>query len=151
VLINASIRFISSVQFLSVVPHMSAIGLLDALIIPIATFATAWGIWTKRTLAGVGTAIALLVGLQLISHFHERPRELDLSAWIMEAKQEPSSIFGGALPKEQFESVELAVLALDGLGWEVLIPLMKRGDCPNFKLLLEGAATGHLATNFYSR
>ena len=118
-LINASTRFISSVQFLSVVPHMSVIG--------------------------------LLVGLQLISHFHERPGELDLSAWIMEVEQEPPSIFGGALPEEQFESVELAVLALDGLGREVLIPLLKRGDCPNFNLLLEGAATGHLATNFYSR
>lgn len=153
VLVNAATRFISSVQFISVLPHMSTIGLIDVLVILIATLAAAWGIWTSRTLKGLGITALLLGGLHVIHHYHERPRLIDVSEWVAStgASGPTKSVFGTAPTEEQFKNTKIAVLGIDGLGWEVLVPLLKSGDLPNFQTLLAGSAAGHLETNFYTR
>lgn len=153
VLINGALRYITATQFASAVPHMSAIGVLDAVIVALAATAAGWGIAARRSRAGLALAAVLLVALEGVHRYHEPPRRLDLSGFVHAS--EPAARAGLAQPSlpdaEKFHSARLAIFAVDGLSWEVLAPLFARGECPNFRAVVEGAAIGHLDTLFYSR
>jgi len=153
VLLNGIIRYITSVQFASVVPHLSLIGVIDGMAVTTAVVSIGWGIAKRRSAVGVGAAALLIAGLEILHQIHE-PQELrDLSPLASEVSSEtrPSEVFAIAPERDQLANVKLAILAIDGLSWEVLVPLLNRGECPNFRALLESSAFGHLETLFYPR
>ncbi len=150
VFLNGLQRFISSVQLLSVVPHMTAIGVLDLLVVAVVAGAAGLAVASRRwanAAAWLGTSAALLVALTLLHEFHEKPLERDLAALVpaaLEAVQAPAP--ASAPSRERLEGARVVVIGFDGLSWEVLLPLLRRGELPHFHALLEKAAYGYLET-----
>lgn len=147
-LLTGALRYVPSVQLLSVVPHMTAIGALDIAVLLAAALLIGIGVAraSPRPLAGlVASALALLIGLEMVHRAHERPLYRDLTRVVPE-------VLAGTAPvwpppaAEPFENAKLVVLGFDGLSWEVLIPLLRRGELPNFHALISRAAYGHLET-----
>ena len=153
VFLNGIIRYITSVQFASVVPHLSLIGVVDGIAVVTATVSIGWGVARRRAVVGVGAAALLIAGLEILHQIHEPQVLRDLSPLASEvsSRRDPSEVFALAPERDQLTNVKLAILAIDGLSWEVLVPLLDRGKCPNFRALLEGSAFGHLQTLFYPR
>jgi hypothetical protein len=148
VLLNGLTRFISSVQLLSVTPHMSAIGALDLLTVSVAAAAVGLGVaagGARRQFQGLGVAVGLLLALDLLHRWHERPLERDL-AQAVPAALASAPVARPAPASEPFANARLLVLGFDGLSWEVLLPLLRRGELPNFRAVLSDAAYGYLAT-----
>jgi hypothetical protein len=143
-LLNGAVRHISSLQFLSVTPHLSAIGTLDLVAIAAASALAALGIAIRRYRLVAG-AVAIAVALEGIAEWHERAREWDVAREVPKAlASRPAS------PVEAtacFEDARLVVLGFDGLSWDVLLPLLERGDLPGFRVLLQDAAYANLGTH----
>jgi hypothetical protein len=152
VVLNGATRYISAVQPLSVVPHLSAIGALDAGVVLLAALAVAAGVSTRRTGLGLGAALLLVAALELVHSFHEPTPDPDLSRLALSGSGAGRpEVFGTAPDGERLDRTQLAVLGLDGLSWDVLLPLLDRGELQNFRALLDGAAYGPLETLSYSR
>jgi len=148
VLLNGLQRFISSVQLLSVIPHMSAIGVIDLLTISAAAFAAGLGVASRRgtRVAGcMGVVCALFLSLALLHRWHEKPLERDLAQALPRALAS-APMLAPAPSAERFAGTQLVLLGFDGLSWEVLLPLLRRGELPNFRALLADAAYGYLET-----
>jgi hypothetical protein len=153
VLLNGALRHISAVQVVSFTPHITAVGVLDAVLVALAAAFTTLGIASGRrrhaalALAAVVSIFGFLEGLHA---WHERPRVRDL------ARDVPAALAGTRpLPPPRaadgFENARLVVLGFDGLSWEVLLPMLHGGELPAFRALLEGAAYGNLATHPFTK
>jgi hypothetical protein len=146
-LLNAALRFSPAIQLLSITPHMNAIAVLDLAAIGVASAAAGWGVVGRSrrarlvALAAVAGPLLLLEG---VHHFHERPRVRDLAGVPVLLARTP--LAAPSPSPEPFEGARLVVLGLDGLSWEVLLPLLAQGELPGFRALLEGAAYGQLGT-----
>ena len=87
-LLTGALRYIPSVQLVSVVPHMTAIGALDVAVLLAAALLIGLGVAraAPRPLAGlVAAALALLIGLEMVHRVHERPLYRDLTRLVPEA------------------------------------------------------------------
>jgi len=153
VLLNGALRHISAVQVVSFTPHMTAIGLLDAVCVALAASLVTLGIARpQRGLAWRGLLIAalILVGLEGLHRWHERPlvRDLaqDLAPLLAATPARPP-----APAAESFESARLVVLGFDGLSWEVLLPLLREQQLPGFRALLDDAAYANLKTHLFTK
>ncbi len=148
VLLNGIARFITAVQFVSVTPHMTAIGLLDLPVILLASAAVGLGCASPRRKTaslGVSVSAALLLALTAVHAWHEKPLVRDLAAWlppILATTQPPAP----APVSERFEGMRGVVLGLDGISWEIVVPMLARGELPHLRALLDGAAYGYLDT-----
>ncbi len=146
--LNGALRFSQMTQLFSVTPHMNLVGIADAAVVTLAALVAAGAVLARRraaTAAGLAVAAALWVGLDTLNAPHERPRHRDLAAAV------PAALAGAAPATpapaaEPFGGTRLVVLGFDGLTWEVLLPLLKRGELPNFRAVLEDAAYGSLDT-----
>jgi hypothetical protein len=148
VLLNGLQRFISSVQLLSVTPHMSAIGVIDLFGVTAAALAAGFAVASRRTArvaGGLGAACLLLASLLLLHRWHERPLERDLAQDLPRALA-AARASAPAPAAERFADARLVVLGIDGLSWEVLLPLLRRGELPAFRALLADSAYGYLET-----
>jgi hypothetical protein len=151
VIINGATRYISSVQLISVTPHMTLVGLLDATVVLTAALAAGGLIAARRSALGVGLAVLLIGCLEIFHQLHEPSRRLDLSRYASgDVAPRPIEV-EPAIESERLRETKLAIFGVDGLAWELLIPLMERGAAPNFRALVDGAALGHLSTLFYCR
>jgi hypothetical protein len=143
-LLNGAARHISALQFLSVTPHLSAIGVLDLVAIASASALAALGIAIRRYRLVAG-AVAIAIALEGIATWHERPREWNL------AREVPKALAARTAPPVEatacFEDAQLVVLGFDGLSWDVLLAMLERGDLPGFRSLLHDAAYSNLATH----
>jgi hypothetical protein len=148
-LLSGSLRYIPSVQLFSVVPHMTAIGVLDATVLLAAALLLVIGIGAARggrLVLTLGLAAALLLGLETLHRRHERPLVRDLTEAV------PEALAGGEVADpepaaERLDNAKLVILGFDCLSWEVLLPLLRRGELPNFRALTERAAYGQLETS----
>jgi predicted AlkP superfamily phosphohydrolase/phosphomutase len=148
VLLNGLQRFIPSVQLLSVAPHLSAIGAVDLGVVFAAALCAGLAVASRRLprAAGLlGLAAALLVGLGRLHGWHERPLVRDLAQDLPRALS-AAPVRAAAPAAERFESARLVLLGFDGLSWEVLLPLLRRGELPSFRALLADSAWGYLET-----
>jgi hypothetical protein len=149
VLLNGALRHISAVQFLSVTPHVTAIGALDALVIAAAALLVTLGIargGRRSTAMAIATALGLFVFLEGIHAWHERPLVRDLARDVPAAvSAHPGAPIVPAM--ERFDGARMVVLGFDGLSWEILLPLLQRGELPGFRALLADAAYGNLGTH----
>jgi hypothetical protein len=148
-LLSGALRYIPSVQLVSVVPHMTAIGVLDVAVLSASALLLVIGIGAARggrLVLSLVLAAGLLLGLEALHRRHERPLVRDLAAAV------PEALAGGepAAPHpvaERFDNAKLVVLGLDCLSWEVLLPLLRRGELPSFRALTAQAAYGQLETS----
>lgn len=148
VLLNGLLRFSLAVQLLSVTPFISAIGAIDATVIMAVTILVAGAILAttpRIMLRRAVAAAALTIALWGFQTWHERPFVRDLAQSVPPLLLSTQPAPRGSAP-ESFENARLVVLGFDGLSWEILIPLLKRGDLPHFRALLEDAAYGQLET-----
>lgn len=151
VLLNGALRFILVTQLLSVTPFTTVVGIAEAvalltvaLLVLGALLASSAGKALRR-----GTAAALLLGaLWGFQVWHEHPHERDLARLLppllenaAEARDTPPAEASGG-----FADAELVVLGFDGITWEILLPLLRRGDLPSFAAFLDDAAYGSLGT-----
>jgi len=148
VFVTAVLRFSPAIQLFSVVPSMNLLGVVDLVVIAVASLAVTGAVLSTQRIRVMGAsalAIALLAGLGLFHRWHEAPRRLDLAAEIPPLAAAAAPV-APAPAGERLDGVKLFVLALDGLSWNVTVPMMKAGDMPNLAALLDGAAYGYLET-----
>ena len=95
-----------------------------------ATVSIGWGVARRRAVVGVGAAALIIAGLEILHQIHEPQALRDLSPLASEvsSRRDPSEVFALAPERDQLTNVKLAILAIDGLSWEVLVPLLDRGD-----------------------
>jgi len=152
VLFNGVLRFKSVAQPLSVTPHLSWIGALDGVVILAATglLAAAVVLSRRRGLLAAAAGVGLLLALAGIHRLEEEPLERDLSAafaGLPPAAALPEAAAGsGSSAGSPLANARLVVLGLDGLSWEVLLPLLRQGELPAFRSLLDESAYGYLET-----
>ncbi len=147
VLGNGMLRFHLTSQPLSVTPHLSLVG-LGQLVGVVAASALLFAALLRpgrRASVAAAAAVALLVGMEAFQRWHQRPLHRDLARLV------PPLVAGAPRPFEprhgsRFEGAKLVVLGIDGLGAEVMLPLLRRGELPNLAWLLDGAAFGYLDT-----
>ena len=147
VLLSGVLRFNPATQLAAVVPSLNLMGVIDLTVISIAS-AAAFTVVTaanrKRRLGALAVAALCLGGLEALHLWHERPIYRDLRSAVPAlpaADAEPP-----AAAAEQFENARVVVLGFDGLTWENLLPLMRRGELPHFRAFLGDAAYGYLDT-----
>jgi hypothetical protein len=153
VLLNGALRHISSVQFLSVTPHITVVGLVDAIGVVVAAALTILGIASRRRparIAALLVAVGIFVFLEALHRRHEQPLVRDLAEFVAPVLKERAAVPPTPNP-ERFENARVLVIGYDGLAWEVLVPLLRRGEAPSFRALLEGAAYGNLATYRFTK
>jgi len=146
-LLNGLLYFNQAFQFLSITPHESAVGLLDLAGVALASAAAGIGVATRlrrRRLLALGSAAVLVLLLEGVSRWHERPRVRDLSSVPALLARAPGP--APAPSPEPFPGARLLVLGFDGLSWEVLLPLLEANELPSFRTLLSRAAYSSLAT-----
>jgi hypothetical protein len=153
VLLNGALRHISAVQILSVTPHITVVGLLDAVCVALAAALVALGIASgerRPMLRALTGAVLLFVLLEMVAAVHEPPRARNVARELppILAKTSPVKLDANA---DAFAGSRLVVLGFDGLSWEVLLPLLEEGRLPGFRTLLEGAAYGNLATHPFTK
>lgn len=148
VFLNGVLRFSPAVQLLSVVPSMNLLGLIDLMLVATAAALVAAAVIAAagmRRVASAASALAVLAGLQFIHAWHETPIRTDIAAVVPPlVKNAPET--PRVVSADRFENAKLVVLGFDGLSWEVLIPLLERGELPNFARLLQDAAYGYNET-----
>jgi hypothetical protein len=149
VLLNGALRFILVTQLLSVTPFMTAVGLAEAVALVAITLLAARTFLASSAGDALrwGAAAALLLGaLWGFQVWHERPHERDL-ARLVPPLLEPAKPAAEAAPApDAFANAKLVVLGFDGITWEILLPLLRRGELPHFRALLEDSAYGYLRT-----
>jgi hypothetical protein len=131
-----------------VTPHLSLVGLGQAIGVGAVAFLCGLAVLRagrRGALAPLALALAVFALLEVASRRHERALRRDLAAVI------PPLLAGAARPVEveaagRFPGAKLVVLGIDGLCFEVLVPLLRRGELPNLAWLLRGAAYGYLDT-----
>lgn len=148
VFLSGALRFNPAIQLFSVVPSMNAVGVIDLILVGIVSLAAMGAILsTARTRVGGFAAIglAVLAGLHAFHVRHERPHLRDLASelppLLTDAGSPPAAWDG-----KSFENARLIVLGFDGLSWDVLVPLLQRGELPNIQTLLVDSAYGYLDT-----
>jgi hypothetical protein len=149
VLLNGLQRFHLTTQPLSVTPHVPLVGLAQSVaLVAIAglVFAALWWARGRRSLTALLAAAALLAGMEAFQRWHQRPLRRDVAHLVPSVVHEAPRAFTPVAQEERFERAKLVVLGIDGLGFEVALPLLRRGDMPNLAWLLDRAAFGYLAT-----
>jgi hypothetical protein len=148
VLMNGLVRYNQTIQPLSVTPHLSLVGigqLVGVLAIAALGFAAVLHARSRAALPALLAAFALLAGMEAVQRWHERPLRRDLGALVPALVRDAPRAFTPRVG-ERFDDARLVVLGIDGLGFEVVLPLLRRGDAPNLAWLLDHAAYGYLDT-----
>jgi hypothetical protein len=146
VFLSGVLRYNPAIQLFAVVRSMNAIGFVDLLAVGLVSLGIMGAILSAsraRALLLLAASLALLAGLQALHSWHERPRVRDLAAEVPPLLASGDSA-AAAPRREPFRNARMVVLGLDGLGWEVLIPLLRRGELPHFRRLLRESAWGYL-------
>jgi len=148
VLLNGALRFSPTIQPLSVVPHLTLLGGVDQLGVVFAALAFSLAVLDRKLLRSAlsfGVGVAVLGGLNVVNTLNETPLRRDLAELVPEAVADAGSL---AVPAavERFENTRMVVLGFDGLSWEVLLPMLRRGELPGFASLLRDASYGYLDT-----
>lgn len=152
VFLNGVLRFSPAIQLFSVVPSMNLIGAADLLAVIAASVAIAYAVvaaTSSRRNQAIAVAVILLACLQAFHLWHEQTRRADLAQVVPPLLSRASPAPLPSVP-DRFEDTRLLVIAFDGLTWEVLIPLLERGELPNFARLLQDAAYGYSETLAYA-
>lgn len=147
-------RFGMAHQWASVRPFLTFTGVVQNVLLVLATLALVFfaALLTQRQ-AKLRPALAtVLVGIAVASYGagfflavreERQHREVDLAALQTEARRTTAGARPAATPPPA-ERPRLTVLAIDGLEWSVVEPLLAEGLLPNLRAVIADGLIGHL-------
>jgi len=150
-LLNGALRYNLAVQFVSVVPHMTWLGVFNLCTLALAAGVLLWsllGSSAARIGGGVAAAAVAVLVVHVVNVRHELPLRRDITRAVPEALAAAPLPPEPSVPaSERFSETRLMVLGFDGLSFEVLLPLLRDGELPHFRRYLADAAYGYLETH----
>lgn len=150
-LLNGALRYNLSIQFMSVVPHMTWLGVFNLALLAVAAGLVLWALLGSspgRVVGGLAIAAAAVLVVHVVNVRHELPLRRDLAQVMPPALAAAAPPTEASAPSaEKFSDTRLMVLGFDGLSFEVLLPLLRRGELPHFQRYLSDAAYGYLETH----